>query len=36
MARRLAAATPGSVTASACTNYIEYLDGSGVIIVCRA
>ena len=32
MAHRLAAAAPGSVTASACTNYLEYLDGSGVII----
>ena len=32
MARELAAAAPASITVSACTNYMEYLDGSGVII----
>ena len=32
MRQRLSAAAPGGISAYACTNLVEYLDGSGVII----
>ena len=32
MRQRLGAAAPGGISAYACTNVVEYLDGSGVII----